>query len=200
MKTLEAFKTRYSCRNFKDENLSEQDLKEILEIARLSPSSLGLEPWEFYLVQDKTKKDQIAQIANNQAHVAKAAALIIIVSKLDFAQSFEAKIRARDMSEEEKEKRIKAYKPFLTSMNLEQKIAYAREQAHLALGGILYSANVLDIATCTIGGFDKDKLDEYLKLDKSQKRTSLIVALGKSADTDIPKKARSSFDEVVKFL
>lgn len=199
-KKLEIFSTRYSCRNFKDESLNQEDLNTILEVARLSPSSLGLEPWEFWVVQDGIKKAQIAQIANNQAHVQNAAALIIIVSKLDFAETFETKIRARAMSEEEKEKRIVAYKPFLEKMNSEQKLAYTREQAHLALGGILYAANALNIASCSIGGFDKDKLSEYLKLDRNQKYPSLIIALGKSADTQIPPKSRQKFDEVVKFI
>ena len=50
-KELEIFSTRYSCRNFKNEKLKEEDLNSILEIARLSPSSLGLEPWKFLVTQ-----------------------------------------------------------------------------------------------------------------------------------------------------
>ncbi len=49
------------------------------------------------------------------------------------------------------------------------KISYAREQAHIALASILYSANALNIASCTIGGFDKEKLDSYLSLDIQKK-------------------------------
>lgn len=59
MKTeLEIFSTRYSCRNFKNEKLKKEDLDTILEIARLSPSSLGLEPWRFLVVQDDNKKEE----------------------------------------------------------------------------------------------------------------------------------------------
>ncbi|MCX2682393.1 nitroreductase family protein [Campylobacter sp. MIT 21-1685] len=197
---LQLFHTRYSCRNFKDEAIAKEDLNEILEVARLSPSSLGLEPWEFLVVQQKNMKEEISLIANNQIQVKNAAALIIIISKLDFAETFEEKIRSRIMSEEEKEKRITMYKPFLEKMNAEQKLAYSREQAHLALGGILYAANFLQIASCTIGGFNKEELDSYLKLDTRKKRSSLLVALGKSADTHIPPKNRQSFDEVVRFI
>ncbi|TQR34479.1 NAD(P)H-dependent oxidoreductase [Campylobacter sp. MIT 99-7217] len=199
-KELELFSTRYSCRNFTNEALNDEDLRQILEVARLSPSSLGLEPWKFLVVKDEFKKAEISKIANNQAHVKNAAALIIIVSKLDFASTFESKLRARKMSEEDLQMRLKTYKPFLEAMNAEQKVFYAREQAHLALGGILYAANALKIATCAIGGFDKNALNAYLKLDTSKEFTSLIVALGKSADEKIPPKQRYSFDEVVKFI
>ncbi|EJM9344535.1 nitroreductase family protein, partial [Campylobacter jejuni] len=163
MKTeLEIFSTRYSCRNFTNEKLKKEDLDTILEIARLSPSSLGLEPWRFLVVQDDNKKEELAQICNQQQHVKDCGALIIIVSRLDFLDYFEDKLRKRDMSEAEIQKRLDTYMPFLQSLSQEQKISYAREQAHIALASILYSANALNIASCTIGGFDKEKLDSYL--------------------------------------
>lgn len=86
------------------------------------------------------------------------------------------------------------------SLNQEQKISYAREQAHIALASILYSANALNIASCTIGGFDKEKLDSYLSLDIQKERSSLVVALGYCNDKKNPQKNRFSFDEVVKFI
>ncbi|EAI9394576.1 NAD(P)H-dependent oxidoreductase [Campylobacter coli] len=201
MKTeLEIFSTRYSCRNFKNEKLKKEDLNTILEIARLSPSSLGLEPWRFLVVQDDKKKEELAQICNQQQHVKNCAALIIIVSRLDFLDYFEDKLRKRDMSEAEIQKRLDTYMPFLKSLNQEEKISYAREQAHIALASILYSANALNIASCTIGGFDKQKLNSYLSLDIQKERSSLVVALGYSNDEKIPQKNRFEFDKIVQFL
>lgn len=198
-KELEIFKTRYSCRNFKNESLKDEELKTLLEFARLSPSSLGLEPWKFIVCKDKAKLKELSLIANHQEHVKNAAAVIIIVSRLDFAEYFEDKLRKRDMSEAEIQKRLK-YKDFLTTMNQEQKLAYAREQAHIALACILYGANALNIASCPIGGFDKDKLDDYLKLETQKQRASIMIALGLSADEKIPQKERFSFEEVVAFI
>lgn len=199
-KELEILSTRYSCREFLDTKLSSEDLRQILEIARLSPSSLGLEPWKFILTEDKVKLQELAQIANKQIHVAQAAAVIIIVSRLDFPQYFESKLRKRKMSEAELNMRLKTYQPFLEGMNEDQKLAYAREQAHIALASILYAVNALDIGTCTIGGFDKKALNDYLKLDTNKEQASLMIALGKKASTQIPEKTRFDFDEVVRFL
>ncbi|KAA6224687.1 MULTISPECIES: nitroreductase family protein [unclassified Campylobacter] len=198
--SLDIFKTRYSCRNFKDEKISKESLNQILEVARLSPSSLGLEPWKFIVVQDINKLKELSVIANGQAHVAKASAVIIIVSRLDFAKYFEKRLRQRKMSEEDINTRLKLYKPFLENMNAFEKINYAREQAHIALASILYAANALNIATCTIGGFDKAKLDSYLKLNVNEMQSSLMIALGISNDEKIPAKMRFDFDEVVEFI
>ena len=62
---------RYSCRNFKERMLKQEEMDYILEEGRLSPSSLGLEPWKFLVVQDSNKKDEIAKIANGKKHVEK---------------------------------------------------------------------------------------------------------------------------------
>ncbi|MBK2000295.1 NAD(P)H-dependent oxidoreductase [Campylobacter sp. 2018MI35] len=200
MDKLDLFKFRYSCRNFKNEKLNPQDLRNILEIARLSPSSLGLEPWKFVVVQDEKKKEELSEICNHQPHVKNCSALIIILSRLDFLDYFEEKLRKRDMSEKEIQKRLDTYIPFLNSLNHEQKIAYAREQAHIALASILYSANALNIATCPIGGFDKIKLESYLNLNTQKEIATLIVAIGYSNDKSLPQKNRFDFDEVVQFL
>lgn len=200
MDKLDLFKFRYSCRNFKNEKLNPQDLRNILEIARLSPSSLGLEPWKFVVVQDEKKKEELSEICNHQPHVKNCSALIIILSRLDFLDYFEEKLRKRDMSEKEIQKRLDTYMPFLNSLNHEQKIAYAKEQAHIALASILYSATALNIATCPIGGFNKIKLESYLNLNTQKEIATLIVALGYSNDKSLPQKNRFDFDEVVQFL
>lgn len=199
-KELEVFTTRYSCRKFSNQTIKEEDLKAILEIARLSPSSLGLEPWKFYVIQDKKKLEEISLIANHQNHVKTAAALIIITSRFDFNEYFENKLKARNMPEEEIKKRINTYKPFLNSLDEKQKIAYSREQAYIALASILYAANALKINSCTIGGFNQEKLNSYLNLNSQKESATLIVALGISEEEKIPVKNRFSFDEVVKFL
>lgn len=53
---------RYSCRNFKERMLTQEEMDYILEAGRLSPSSLGLEPWKFLVVQDSKKKPKLLKL------------------------------------------------------------------------------------------------------------------------------------------
>ncbi|EDP0099166.1 NAD(P)H-dependent oxidoreductase [Campylobacter jejuni] len=200
MNFKELISKRRACKLFNDKKINEKDLHFILESGVLAPSSHGFEPWKFIVVQDEKRKEELYKICNQQKHVKDCAALIIIISRLDFLDYFEEKLRKRDMSQTEIQKRLDAYTPFLKSLNQEQKISYAREQAHIALASILYSANALNIASCTIGGFDKEKLNSYLSLDIQKERSSLVVALGYCNDEKNPQKNRFSFDEVVKFI
>lgn len=41
---MNIFEKRFSCREFLDKQIDRDDFRKILEAARLSPSSLGLEP------------------------------------------------------------------------------------------------------------------------------------------------------------
>ncbi|EAK8308999.1 NAD(P)H-dependent oxidoreductase [Campylobacter jejuni] len=200
MNFKELISKRRACKLFNDKKINEKDLHFILESGVLAPSSHGFEPWKFIVMQDEKRKEELSKICNQQKHVKDCAALIIIISRLDFLDYFEEKLRKRDMSETEIQKRLDAYMPFLKSLNQEEKISYAREQAHIALASILYSANALNIASCTIGGFDKQKLNSYLSLDIQKERSSLVVALGYCNDEKNPQKNRFSFDEVVKFI
>lgn len=51
---LDAFQFRHATKEFDpDRKISDEDFQFILEAGRLSPSSVGLEPWQFVVVQNK---------------------------------------------------------------------------------------------------------------------------------------------------
>ena len=191
---------RYSCREFKESLLKREDLEYILEAGRLSPSSLGLEPWKFLVVQDSNKKEEISKIANYQGHVKKCGAIIIILARLDFEEYFIPKLQARGMKEEELQKRINLYKPFIESMNEDEKLHYAKEQTYLALGNLANAACAIGLGSCIVGGFDTKALDCYLKLDTTKERSSIMLIVGEYENKAISQKVRFSKEEVITFL
>lgn len=191
---------RYSCREFKDFPIPKESLDYILEAGRLSPSSLGLEPWRFYVVEDKAKKLEISKIANNQNHVANCGAILILTARLDFGEYFIDKLKARNMPQEEINQRITLYKPFIDAMDEEQKLHYAREQVFLALGNLANAVSALGLGSCIIGGFNSNKLDVYLNLNIHKERTAILLVIGEKMQNQIPKKSRNPREEIVKFL
>ncbi|MCI2236274.1 nitroreductase family protein [Helicobacter sp. CaF467b] len=191
---------RYSCREFKESLLKREDLEYILEAGRLSPSSLGLEPWKFLVVQDSNKKEEISKIANYQGHVKKCGAIIIILARLDFEEYFIPKLQARGMKEEELQKRINLYKPFIENMNEDEKLHYAKEQTYLALGNLANAACAIGLGSCIVGGFDSKALDFYLKLDTTKERSSIMLIVGEYENKAISQKVRFSEEEVITFL
>ena len=73
----ELIQTRRSIRKFRAEEVEEEDLREILEAARLAPSASNLQPWKFIVIKSDKKKRLIAQAAGGQEFVGEAPVVII---------------------------------------------------------------------------------------------------------------------------
>ena len=78
---LSLIKTRRSVRKYKDQPISNGDLKKILEAGRWAPSGANLQPWRFIVIQDKTLIKQIGEFCYfgliKSRHVGEAATVII---------------------------------------------------------------------------------------------------------------------------
>jgi len=52
---------RYSCRKFQDKPVSRELLTQLVEAGRRAPSGCNLQPWQFIVVDDAEKRQQIAE-------------------------------------------------------------------------------------------------------------------------------------------
>lgn len=59
MKLIEAIKARRSIRKFKPDPVSDQQIKELLEAARLAPSGVNLQPWRFVVVKSTEARKRL---------------------------------------------------------------------------------------------------------------------------------------------
>ncbi len=77
---LEVFNKRYACKKFSTEKrVSDEDLKTILESARLSPSSFGMEPWKFLLLRNEEMRNDFRQFAWGALNSLNGATEIVII-------------------------------------------------------------------------------------------------------------------------
>ena len=61
---LHAFHFRHACKSYDaTKKISADDFAYILETAHLSPSSFGLEPWRFLVVQNPALREELRDIA-----------------------------------------------------------------------------------------------------------------------------------------
>ncbi|WP_369018455.1 nitroreductase family protein [Thermatribacter velox] len=77
MELSEVIKSRRSVRKFRSEEVVEEDLKEILEAARMAPSAGNLQPWKFIVVRNEKKKRYLAQACSGQEFVGEAPVVIV---------------------------------------------------------------------------------------------------------------------------
>jgi len=97
--------SRRSVRVYKEEQIPEDVMKKCLEIALLAPNSSNLQPWEFYWVKNKLKKEKLIEYCLSQPAAATASELIVCVSRPDNWKKNNSKMLALfDEAKKEKHK------------------------------------------------------------------------------------------------
>ena len=61
MDVFEATRTRRSIRSYLDKPVEEEKLLRVLEAARLSPSAVNLQPWDFVVVKNDATKEALSK-------------------------------------------------------------------------------------------------------------------------------------------
>ena len=74
---------RRSVRKFSDEKIPEEVIIKSLKAALLAANSSNLQPWEFYWVKNKNKKEQLVEACFSQNAAKTAQELIVAVSRID---------------------------------------------------------------------------------------------------------------------
>jgi nitroreductase len=81
METLKALETRRSIREFTPQPISEDDIKKVINAARLAPSANNIQPWEFIIVTSKETRQRIAAITDYGKFIADAPVCIACFCK-----------------------------------------------------------------------------------------------------------------------
>jgi len=80
MEVFEVIEKRRSVRKYKPLSVRNEDLKRILEAARLAPSAGNRQPWRFIVVRTSEQKKLLAQAARNQMFLADAGVIIVALA------------------------------------------------------------------------------------------------------------------------
>ena len=88
METFEAIRTMLAVRRYQDKPVPPATLRRVVEAGRLTGSAKNLQPWHFIVVEDRTTLQTLGRLARTGAHVAQAAAaVVVLVDKTPFAVS-----------------------------------------------------------------------------------------------------------------
>ncbi|RLI08794.1 nitroreductase [Candidatus Bathyarchaeota archaeon] len=81
MDFFEVVKARRSIRRFKQgARVRPEDVRAMLEAARLAPSAKNLQPWYIVVVRDEARKEALAEAAMGQRFVAEADVVMVCLS------------------------------------------------------------------------------------------------------------------------
>ena len=205
MNYLEILKFRHACKIFDEsKKISAGEFDFILEAGRLSPSSTGLEQWDFLVVQNKELREKIKAVSWNQAQITSCSHLVVILAKIKeikVGSSYIDKMIARRA--DKNIEAIAARQKFFLLSNFknddELTFQWSHEQCMIAATNMMNAAASLGIDSCPIEGFDRHALNEILGLDESEKRVAIVVPFGYRLNPQ-PEKYRRQRAEVVTWI
>lgn len=208
---LSAFKSRKSCRYYDPaRKISEADFNFILELGRLSPSSVGSEPWKFVVIQDPKLREAIKPFSWGMASSLDNASHIVVIlakknARFDTPFMLEG-IKRRGVTEPEAiEKTLAKYKDFqendMQTLNDERALFdWCSKQTYIALGNMMTGAAMAGIDSCPIEGFNYAEMNRVLSeaglFDANEWGVSVAVTFGYRTQ-EIAQKARKSQEDVV---
>lgn len=188
---LSALRWRYATKRFDPaKKISGEDWKTLEQALVLTPSSFGLQPWKFLVIQNPELRAKLRPHANDQPQVTEASHYIVFtmlknmrVEHVDRYIARVAEVRQQSLESLENHRAhivggiIDGYRSLHVN-------TWASNQTFIALGQLLVSAALLKIDACPMEGFDKRAYDEILGLGKRGLSSVVSCALGYRLDSD----------------
>lgn len=209
---VDVFENRYTCKGYDPEKkVSDEDFQTIMEVARLSPSSFGYEPWKFILLNNEEIKEAIKPYAwGAKVSIEGASHLVLILAKKAQDIRYDSEYvkyivdEVQDFPEDMMKQRIKVFKNFQENDfklldNEDDLFKWTSKQTYIPLANMLTSAAILGIDSTPIEGFDMEKVEEVLishkVYDPKEFGLSAMISFGYT-NTEHRPKTRRSIEEV----
>ncbi len=208
---LALVKTRYTAKRYDPaRKIEKEKIDALMEVLRLAPSSINIQPWHFYLLETpealEKLKPAIKSFNVDRLEHAQAVVVIAIEKNLDdnyldrlFAQE-KADGRFESAADIEALCKMRQGSLELYCGRADKGERWADEQAHIALGFVAYAAAAMGVDTTILGGLWFDKIDEIFGLGKEGRKSVAGFALGVRAEDDpnaTRPKSRFPAEEVV---
>jgi len=205
----EALSWRYATKRYdSSKKISEADWKVLQDSLLLAPSSYGLQPWKFLVIENPKTRQDLREVSWNQSQVTDASHYVVFAYKEQIDESFIQKYidRIADVRGVSLES-LAAFKDVMVN-NLAKAPAerirvWSQRQAYIAMGFLLETAALLKIDATPMEGLDPEAYDKILGLEGSGWKTVATVALGYRHPEDSfqsLKKVRFAEDSVIEYV
>ncbi len=181
---------RYATKKFdSSKKISKQELDELLEVLRLSPSSCGLQPWKFVVVHDPVLRKELKPHAHNQPQITDADTLIVFCALKNIDEKYvkrfiDSIVQVRAVPKESLAGYEQMMLDLIKGKGPEEIVQWMKQQVYIALGFFLAECSHRKIDACPMEGFDPKKFDEILELPKAGLESVVLCTIGYRASDD----------------
>jgi len=210
---INAFQYRHATKEFDvHRKLTDDDINFILQIANLSPSSFGFEPWHFVVVENPALRDALRPVVtgaplrlNTASHFVLGLTMKAHMTKWDSHYIMQMMREVKQFPEHIIKRYLELYREFQEHdfvLDTDRKLFdWASKQCYIALGNMLTAAAMVGIDSCPIEGFIKEKAEVLLKekfgVDTDNYGLSYMVSFGYRKEEPKRPKIRRDLKDMV---
>lgn len=188
---LEQLNWRYATKQFDPARKVPTDKWAALEEAiRLAPSSLGVQPWSFVVVETPAVREELKAASWGQPQITDASHMVVFAAKKDLTEAdvndyIQRISDVRGASLED----LKGFRDMVTGSVLQGKdtatrAVWASRQVYIPIGVLLTSAALLGLDACPMEGFSPPDYDRILGLDEKGLTALAVVTVGYRSSED----------------
>lgn len=206
MDLLNISKTRYTTKAYDpSKKIPQQQFDRLIQILRLAPSSINIQPWHFFIIENDQAKQRISKslvgkYAYNAPKILDSSHSILFCTKADITENHLTNLlnqddqsgRFKDQTAKQAQQDARTgYVDFYRNEKGDIQ-RWAENQTFIALGQTLLAAGIEDIDATPIGGFDEQIISEELGLVEKGLIPSVLLALGYRSEQDFNAKLPKS--------
>ncbi len=188
--------------NFFDpaQNVTEDQLREIIQNAAKAPSSFNLQPWKLIVLRDASKKAELQKLAFDQPKVSEAPVVLIMLADREGWKEGNTTLEANfsnSMQPEQRDWFISTTSALYGGSEAASQ-AFANKNTGLFAMSIMYAASDLGLHTHPMDGFDHEGVRKAFDIPEQYWIPMLLCVGHKKKDVKIhPKGWRQSYEEMV---
>jgi nitroreductase len=204
---LKKLESRYATKVFHPhKKISDENWSVLEQSLVLAPSSYGLQPWKFLVVENKEIREKLKPLSWGQAQITDASHLVVFTTLRGISADYVKKYIAStaEIRGQAPESLVGFQNMMIKNIVEGMEKSYVRtwnhRQAYIAMGFLLETAAMLDIDSVAMEGLNPVAYDEVLGLTNSDYETVAAVALGYRDASDKyaeAKKVRFPKDQVI---
>jgi nitroreductase/dihydropteridine reductase len=194
MEFREIVAQRYATKQFTSGKIPEELIGELIELIRLAPSALNLQPWRIKVIGDEKERTALSTAMFGQQQAVACSHLFILCANTDIDDVIakaDKCMREAGFPDERRNNMITMVKNLKDNFTL----AWAQQQVYLALANAVNGAKALGFDSCPMTGFNPSALSKILGLPPHLVPT-VLCPVGYAADVPMPK-ARLSLTDLL---
>lgn len=183
MNYLNDLNWRYATKRMNGDAVPAEKMNNILEATRLAPTSLGLQPFDVLVIEDRELREKLAPAIYNQPQVLEGSALLIFAAWKNVTTE-QVDAYMQNIAETRKVP-VDSLNDFrnmiigsLSKRTPEQIFQWNARQAYIALGYATAAAAFEKVDSTPMEGFAPEQVNEILGLEEKGLSAVSILAIG----------------------